>query len=410
MANDVVRNLGPGANGSFSYDSVGNAEDLYDILTNIDPVKTKFLSGFGTADPATSTNFQWFTERLRPPQDNAHLEKEDYKFAEIGSQEGLENFIQHFQNSGYVTDTQNRIKKAFRRGTSEFNAAVDHAIRGQGDDIEFMIVKSAVAQFENPGVTPARSGGIPYFMKQNELKATVENASGIVTLSEVSESKPVDLQTGDFIYFTAETMPTGWEANRAYYIRIETGAEKLKNKFKVYASLEDAVDGTSGKEIKPSDDGTNVVVIRRNVVTKGGSKFSLEDINLVLEMIYRRGGGGNQMYMSLRNKRNFSKMVNEKITANRPSDKPMSQYSDAATAYESDFGTVVARAHHLYSDNRIDILDMQYWDLKWLARTHEVTGLAKTGTYEKFVVESAVGVKATAPQASGAIVNIGEGA
>lgn len=410
MANDVVRNLGPGSNGSFSYDSVGNAEDMYDILTNIDPVKTKFLTGFGTAEPATSTNFHWWTERLRPPQDNAHLEKEDYEFAEIGSQEGLTNYIQHFQNTGFVTDTQNRIKKAFRRGTSEFNAAVDHAIRGQGDDIEFMIVKSATAQFENPGVTAARSGGIPYFMRQNELQATIASETGIVTLTGVSESNPVDLQTGDFVYFTADTMPTGMVANRAYYIRIESDAVKLKNKFKIYDSLEAAVDGKPDTEIKPTDTGTGLTVVRRNVVSKGNSKFTLEDINTVLEMIYRRGGNGNQMYMSLRNKRNFSKMVNEKITANRPSDKPMSQYNDAATAYESDFGTVVARAHHLYPDNRLDILDMQYWDLKWLAKTHEVQGLAKTGTYEKFVVESALGVQATAPQASGSIVNIGEGA
>ncbi|EJW98789.1 phage major head protein, partial [gut metagenome] len=109
MANDVNRKL-VGNNGSFSYDSVGNAEDLHDILININPNRTKFLSKFGTAEKAVSTNFNWFTERLRPPQDNAHLEKEDYTFSEIGTQEGLSNYIQHFQNSGFITDTQNSIK------------------------------------------------------------------------------------------------------------------------------------------------------------------------------------------------------------------------------------------------------------------------------------------------------------
>ena len=109
--------------------------------------------------------------------------------------------------------------------------------------------------------------------------------------------------------------------------------------------------------------------------------------------------------MSLRNKRKFSKLINAQLTANREG-KTMTQYSDAATVYESDFGTVTARAHQMYSDDRCDILDMQYWDLKWLAHTHEVEGLAKTGTYEKYVVESSVGLQATAPQASGAIVNI----
>lgn len=405
MAQDVTREY-VGSNGSFSYDSVGNAEDLYDILTNIDPNRTKFLSKFGTAEKAISTDFSWFTERLRPPQDNAHLEKEEYAFAEIGTQEGLHNYIQHFQNSGFITDTQNAIKKAFRRGTTEFNAAVDHAIRGQGEDIELMIVKSKVAHFETPGATPARSGGIPYFLQASTVAATVETTDGIVTLTGVSaDTNPIDLSTGDFVYFTADTMPTGLEANRIYYIRIEASAAKDKNKFKLYYDLEDAVDGTAAN-IKPTTTGTNLKMVRRNVVSLGDErKFTLEDINTVLEMVYRRGGNAAEAYMSLRNKREFSKLVNAQSTAYRPVDSS-SKLVDAATVYESDFGTITAHAHAMYPDNRIDLLDIQYWDLKWLNPTHEVSNLAKTGTYEKFVVESDLGVQATAPQASGAIVDI----
>ena len=405
MANDVNRKL-VGINGSFSYDSVGNAEDLHDILININPTRTKFLSKFGTAEKAVSTDFSWFTERLRPPQDNAHLEKEDYTFSEIGTQEGLRNFIQHFQNSGFITDTQNSIKKAFRRGTSEFNAAVDHAIRGQGEDIELMIVKSKVGNLETPGTKAARSGGIPFFLQANTVDATVETVSGVVTLTGINaESNPIDLSTGDFVYFTATKMPTGLEANRIYYIRIEDSAKKDKNKFKLYYDLEEAIDGTA-TNIKPTDAGTALKMVRRNVVSLGGAKdFTLEDINTVLEMIYRRGGNANQAYMSLRNKRKFSKLVNAQSTAYRPADTE-TKLNDAATVYESDFGVITASAHAMYPDSRLDILDMQYWDLKWLNNTHEVSNLAKTGTYEKFVVESDLGVQATAPQASGAIVDI----
>ena len=405
MANDVNRKL-VGNNGSFSYDSVGNAEDLHDILININPTRTKFLSKFGTAEKAVSTDFSWFTERLRPPQDNAHLEKEDYTFSEIGTQEGLRNFIQHFQNSGFITDTQNSIKKAFRRGTSEFNAAVDHAIRGQGEDIELMIVKSKVGNLETPGSKAARSGGIPFFLQANTVDATVETTGGVVTLTGINaESNPIDLSTGDFVYFTATKMPTGLEANRIYYIRIEDSAKKDKNKFKLYYDLEEAVDGTA-TNIKPTDAGTALKMVRRNVVSLGGAKdFTLEDINTVLEMIYRRGGNANQAYMSLRNKRKFSKLVNAQSTAYRPADTE-TKLNDAATVYESDFGVITASAHAMYPDSRLDILDMQYWDLKWLNNTHEVSNLAKTGTYEKFVVESDLGVQATAPQASGAIVDI----
>lgn len=381
---------------------------MYELLIKLNPIRTKFLSGFGTASPATSTSFDWFTERLRPPQDNAHLEKEEYTFKEIESQEGLRNYIQHFQNSGFITDTQNRMRKAFRRGTSEFNAAVDRAIRGQGDDIELMIVRSAEAHYETPGTVAARSGGIPYFMKMDTFAATVATATGVVTLTDVvAKTNPIDLQTGDFVYLKAKTMPTGLEANRAYYVRLTSDAGANKNKFNLYDSLEEAVEGKTGTEIKPTAAGEGLEVVRRNVISLGETNsFTLEDFNTVLEMIYRRGGNGNQAYMSLHNKRLFSKLINANLTINRDSAK-MTQYSDAATVYESDFGTITAHAHHLYGDKRIDILDMQYWDLKYLAPTHEVEGLAKTGTYEKFVVETSLGVQATCPQASGAIVDIG---
>ena len=170
--------------------------------------------------------------------------------------------------------------------------------------------------------------------------------------------------------------------------------------------MNDAVKGTASAEIKPTTTGTGLTMIRRNVVSLGGSKdFSLDDINTVMEMIYRRGGHGNQAYMSLRNKRNFSNLVNANVQANRKAtDK--ANYNDAATVYESDFGVVNAHAHMMYPDTRMDILDLQYWDMKWLSRTHEVPNRAKTGTYDKFVIEADCGLQATAPQSSGAIIDI----
>ena len=403
MAYDVTRNLGPGKSGSYTYESVGNAEDLSDILVNIDPNRTKFYSAFGTAEPAISTSFEWFTERLRPPQDNAHFEMEEYEFKDIDSQEGLKNWIQHFQGSGRVSDTQNSVKKVWRRGTSEFDAAADKAMRSLADDIEYMIVSSKVGQQETPGSLPSRSGGIPYFLRLNEMTATF--ADGTVTLPEVSATNPIDLKTGDFVYFIADTMPAGATANKAYYIRLTEAGEALKNIFTLHPSLEDAVNNTNPVS---ATGGTNVKMVRRNVISnKGEDGWKLSNLSDVLQMVFLRGGHANQAYMSLANKRYFSKLINAETQNQRDASKSMT-YNEAATAFYSDFGTITAHAHMMYPDNRIDILDMQYWDLKYMHKPHEVPRekLAKTGTYEKFVVEAALGLKGTAPQASGALVDI----
>jgi len=409
MAYDVTRNLGPGKSGSYTYESVGNAEDLSDILVNIDPNRTKFYSAFGTAEPAIATSFEWFTERLRPPQDNAHFEMEEYTFKDIDSQEGLKNWIQHFQGTGRISDTQQSVKKVWRRGTTEFDAAADKAMRSLADDIEYMIVSSKVGNQETPGNTPSRSGGIPYFLKLNEMTATFTAAEGeddaYVTLGDVSSSNPIDLKTGDFVYFYATTMPTGVTANKAYYIRLTQAGETLKNIFTLHPSLEDAVNNTN--TVQASTTGTAVKMVRRNVISKGSNTWALSDLSDVLQMIFMRGGHGNQAYMSLANKRHFSDLINAKSQAQRDASKNNS-FNEAATSFFSDFGTITAHAHMMYPDNRIDILDMQYWDLKYMHKPHEVPRekLAKTGTYEKFVVEAALGLKGTAPQASGALVDI----
>ena len=74
--------------------------------------------------------------------------------------------------------------------------------------------------------------------------------------------------------------------------------------------------------------------------------------------------------------------------------------------YESDFGVIRAEVHRMYSDTIVDFMDMNYWDMKWFDRTHEVPDLPKKGSYKEFVIESWLGLQGTQPKASGSIYNI----
>ena len=108
--------------------------------------------------------------------------------------------------------------------------------------------------------------------------------------------------------------------------------------------------------------------------------------------------------MSGRSKRRFSKIVTGGAEKRRDSkDKTAMNITDV---YESDFGTIRAQVHPMYEDTTIDILDMAFWDLRWFDRTHEVAGLAKKGSYERFVIESWLGLQGTQPKASGSIYGI----
>ena len=111
----VIRDLGPSKTQSVTYEAFGLDEDFSEIITNISPDKTPFLSTLSEDSDAVEPSFSWPTEELRPPQMNAHLEKEDYKSGPVGSTRGLNNVVQIFHNTGWVSDMQRKTKKIYKQ-------------------------------------------------------------------------------------------------------------------------------------------------------------------------------------------------------------------------------------------------------------------------------------------------------
>lgn len=394
---DVTRNLNKSANQSFTYDAIGHAEDLSPILTNISPEVTLFYSKFGNTKPATETSFSWMTKGLRPPQTNAHLEYEKYEFEPVGSLEGMSNNVQFFQNSGLVSDVQNEVTKAYNNehGTDLDDAKFD-AYKYQAQDIEYMLVNGE-KKVDGTKTTAPLSGGIPYFMQMNTIDVTVSTTDNTITCT--SDPK---LDTGDIVYFIAKTLPTGLKKGLYYYVRVDSSDPK---KLTLFDTQKGAVENISDKHVKPSTAGTSVQIVANNIISCGGSAdFTLDDINNAMEMAFKRGGNPSEAYMSSSKFRHFSDLVLAQTTTYRKSGEKKAAM--VATTYQGAFGVVNANIHRLYPDERLDILDMQYWDMRYLSRPHEVPNIGKDGTYEKFVIETRVGLQGTQPKASCSIVDI----
>jgi hypothetical protein len=395
---DVTRNLNKSSNQSFTYDAIGHAEDLSPVLTNINVDEAVFLSRFGDAGEAMEPTFSWLTKGLRPAQDNAHLEYEKYEYHPVGSIEGLSNNVQYFQNTGMISDVQNKSAKAYNNehGTELDDAKFD-AIINQSKDIEYMLINGEV-KVDATKTTPPRSGGIPYFMNLNTKDVTVDSASGVFTTTDTNK-----LETGGIVYFIATKIPAGMKKNLLYYVRVDD--TDPTHKFTIFDTQKGAVENIASVQIIPTDVGTKVQLVDANVVSLGGtSDFTLDDINTVMEMAFKRGGKPTEMFLSSSKSRRFSQLALAQTTTNRKSGE--TKIAMVATTYQGDFGTITANKHPLYPDNRIDIFDMQYWDNRYFDRTHEVPNLGKDGTYEKFVVETKMGLQATQPKASCSIIDI----
>lgn len=394
---DVIRDLNKSVNQSFTYDAIGHAEDLSPILINITPESTLFYSKFGNAKPATETSFSWMTKGLRPPRTNAHLEYEKYEFEPVGSIEGMSNNVQYFQTSGLVSDVQNEVTKAYNNehGTDLDDAKFD-AYKYQAQDIEYMLVNGEKKVDGTKTVAPL-SGGLPFFMSMNTIDVTVSTTDGTVTC----DSDP-KLDTGDIVYFVATTMPTGLKKGLYYYVRVDDTDPK---KLTLFDTQKGAVENLTDKQVKPSAAGSSVQLVANNIISCGGkSDFTLDDINNAMEMAFKRGGNPSEAYMSSSKFRKFSDLVLAQTTTYRKSGEKKAAM--VATTYQGAFGVVNANIHRMYPDERIDILDMQFWDMRYLSRPHEVNNLGKDGTYEKFVVETRVGLQGTQPKASCSIIDI----
>lgn len=398
MPADVTRNFGPSKSQSHTLEAIGHAEDYSNIIVNIDPDKTFFLSEFDEDADAVALDFSWTTEGLRPPQVNAHLEKEDYESQPVGSLEMANNHCQRFVNSGYVTTAQIKVKKIYEP-QDEFTRQYENAFKGHASDIEYALVNNDVARAES-GSNPAMTGGVPCFMKVQNITATLATGTGIVTATAKH-----GLETGDFVYFTATTMPGGLAANTIYYVRLEDGTDG-ETKFTIYNTMKDAVEGVTANQVKPTSAGTGLAIVKNNVIDMGGTAdFTLDDINNVMQMCFNRGGNPTLAVMSPAKKRRFSSIVTASTQINRGMGKER-KLDLVADTLETDFGIITAKSHRLYPDNRIDFMDMNYWRLKWFERTHEVPGIATKGSYKEFFIESWLGLKGEQPKSSGSLLNI----
>lgn len=109
-----------------SYDAVGNREDLTDVIYNVDPTETPFLTSIGRAK-ASNVLHEWQTDSLASASaTNAVLEGDDATTDSTSATTRLSNSCQISDKVPRVTGTQQAIVSA-----------------GRKDELAYQIVKRA---------------------------------------------------------------------------------------------------------------------------------------------------------------------------------------------------------------------------------------------------------------------------
>jgi len=108
-----------------TYDAIGNREDLADMIYDISPMETPFVSGI-SKNNATATNHEWQTDSLATAANNAVIEGADASTTVSSPSVRLGNYSQISSKVPQVSRTQRQVDSA-----------------GRGDEMDYQVMKMA---------------------------------------------------------------------------------------------------------------------------------------------------------------------------------------------------------------------------------------------------------------------------
>ncbi len=93
------------------YDLIGVREDLSDVISNISPTDTPFMSNIGKAS-CDNSQFDWQTDSLAAAAANATIEGDDTAAQAVAATTRYINYTQIYKKAFTISGTAERVKKA----------------------------------------------------------------------------------------------------------------------------------------------------------------------------------------------------------------------------------------------------------------------------------------------------------
>jgi hypothetical protein len=147
-----------------TYAAVGMREDLSDIIYNIAPTDTPFMSTIGKTK-ATAVYHEWQTDSLAAAAANAAVEGADASSATLSPTTRVGNRTQISQKTVAVTGTLQAVDKAGRK--SELAYQLSKASSEIKRDMEFTLLNNTVQANGTAGSTARVLGGLQTWLATN---------------------------------------------------------------------------------------------------------------------------------------------------------------------------------------------------------------------------------------------------
>lgn len=147
-----------------TYAAIGMREDLSDVIYNISPTDTPFMSTIGKTK-ATAVYHEWQTDSLAAAAANAAVEGADASTATLSPTTRVGNRTQISQKTIGVTGTLEAVDKAGRKSEKAYQLA--KASSEIKRDMEFTLLNNTVQSNGTAGSTARVLGGLQTWLATN---------------------------------------------------------------------------------------------------------------------------------------------------------------------------------------------------------------------------------------------------
>jgi hypothetical protein len=147
-----------------TYAAIGMREDLSDVIYNISPTDTPFMSTVGKTK-ATAVYHEWQTDSLAAAAANAAVEGADASTATLSATTRVGNRTQISQKTVGVTGTLEAVDKAGRKSEKAYQLA--KASSEIKRDMEFTFLSNTVQSNGTAGSTARVLGGLQTWLATN---------------------------------------------------------------------------------------------------------------------------------------------------------------------------------------------------------------------------------------------------
>ena len=165
-----------------TYGAVGIREDLSNIIYNISPEDTPFMSGIGKSS-CDNTYFEWQIDALSDPIPNRQVEGDDATALAVEEPDRVGNYTQISSKAVRSSGTAEAVDFAGRKSTQAYQMA--KRAKELKLDMESMLLAAAQAPSAGTSSTARATGSVGAWITSNAVTGTVVSEDDIKEVMEL---------------------------------------------------------------------------------------------------------------------------------------------------------------------------------------------------------------------------------